>query len=227
VTHQTEGGVAFVITLEPDAHPGYPFALRATVAYAVDAAGLTCRFTVENIGTDPAPVAVGFHPYFTVGSERIDTDTLTLPFSASLEFQNLIPTAHRHHVAAIFNIAIFGTGAAIYLFAVDLIMNTASLPGWLQVVLVWLVGVVGWLLLRPYRRITQLGGRDPAATIHSGPWTTPPEYARPPQTRGSDRAESSPHALGALENARSTSGIRSRGGRPSCKQGYPTTAPAS
>jgi len=74
-------------------------------------------------------------------------------------------------VAAIFNIAIFGTGAAIYLFAVDLIMNTASLPGWLQVVLVWLVGVVGWLLLRPYRRITQLGGKDGAAAIASaGSW---------------------------------------------------------
>ncbi len=41
-------------------------------------------------------------------------------------------------VAAVFNIVIFGTGAAIYLFAVDLIMSTASLPGWLQVVLVWL-----------------------------------------------------------------------------------------
>ncbi len=41
-------------------------------------------------------------------------------------------------VAAVFNIAIFGTGAAIYLFAVDLIMNTPTLPGWLQVVLVWL-----------------------------------------------------------------------------------------
>ncbi|MFB9545448.1 MFS transporter [Micromonospora sagamiensis] len=61
-------------------------------------------------------------------------------------------------VAAVFNIAIFGTGAAIYLFAVDLIMSTPTLPGWLQVVLVWLCGVVGWLLLRPYRRITQLGG---------------------------------------------------------------------
>jgi hypothetical protein len=74
-------------------------------------------------------------------------------------------------VAAIFNIAIFGTGAAIYLFAVDLIMNTASLPGWLQVVLVWLCGVVGWLLLRPYRRITQLGGKDSAAAIASaGSW---------------------------------------------------------
>lgn len=74
-------------------------------------------------------------------------------------------------VAAIFNIAIFGTGAAIYLFAFDLIMNTASLPGWLQVVLVWLVGVVGWLLLRPYRRITQLGGKDGTAAIASaGSW---------------------------------------------------------
>lgn len=74
-------------------------------------------------------------------------------------------------VAAIFNIAIFGTGAAIYLFAVDLIMNTASLPGWLQVVLVWLCGVVGWLLLRPYRRITQLGGKDSTRAIASaGSW---------------------------------------------------------
>src|SRR5690606_11781473 len=36
-------------------------------------------------------------------------------------------------VAALFNIAIFGTGAAIYLFAVDLVMSTPTLPGWLQV----------------------------------------------------------------------------------------------
>lgn len=61
-------------------------------------------------------------------------------------------------LAAIFNIAIFGTGAAVYLSAVDLIMNTPSLPGWLQVTLILLCGIVGWILLRPYRRITQLGG---------------------------------------------------------------------
>jgi hypothetical protein len=74
-------------------------------------------------------------------------------------------------VAALFNIAIFGTGAAIYLFAVDLVMSTPTLPGWLQVVLVWLCGVVGWLLLRPYRRITQLGGKDPTAAVTSaGSW---------------------------------------------------------
>ncbi len=71
-------------------------------------------------------------------------------------------------VAAVFNIAIFGTGAAIYLFAVDLIMNTPTLPGWLQVVLVWLCGVVGWLLLRPYRRITQLGGKENSEASGAG-----------------------------------------------------------
>ncbi|MFI6759255.1 MFS transporter [Micromonospora sp. NPDC050417] len=68
-------------------------------------------------------------------------------------------------VAAVFNIAIFGTGAAIYLFAVDLVMSTPTLPGWLQVVLVFLTGVVGWLLLRPYRRITQLGGKTTTRTV--------------------------------------------------------------
>lgn len=74
-------------------------------------------------------------------------------------------------VAALFNIVIFGTGAAIYLFAVDLIMSTTTLPGWLQVVLVWLTGVVGWILLRPYRRITQLGGKDSTEAIASaGSW---------------------------------------------------------
>jgi hypothetical protein len=71
-------------------------------------------------------------------------------------------------VAALFNIVVFGTGAAIYLHAVDLIMNTPTIPGWLQVVLVLLCGIVGWMLLRPYRRMTQLGGKDPLAAIAAG-----------------------------------------------------------
>jgi hypothetical protein len=92
--------------------------------------------------------------------------TVALLRPASAGFRRLVNAV----VAALFNIVIFGTGAAIYLFAFDLIM-TAALPGWLQVVLVWLCGVVGWLLLRPYRRITQLGGRDPSAVVASaGSW---------------------------------------------------------
>jgi hypothetical protein len=78
---------------------------------------------------------------------------------ASAGFRRLVNAV----VAAIFNIVIFGTGAAVYLFAVDLIMGTTSLPGWLQVVLVGLSGVAGWMLLRPYRRITQLAGGTSAA----------------------------------------------------------------
>ena len=93
--------------------------------------------------------------------------TVGLLRPASAGFRRLLNAV----VAALFNIVIFGTGAAIYLFAVDLIMSTATLAGWLQVVLVWLCGVVGWLLLRPYRRITQLGGRDPSAAVASpGSW---------------------------------------------------------
>src|SRR5262245_27523980 len=93
--------------------------------------------------------------------------TVAILRPASAGFRRLLNAV----VAAIFNIIIFGTGAAVYLFAVNLIMGTTTLPGWLQIVLVWLCGVVGWLLLRPYRRITQLGGRDPMATVASaGSW---------------------------------------------------------
>src|SRR5262249_45687419 len=54
---------------------------------------------------------------------------------------------------------------------------------------VWLCGIVGWLLLRPYRRITQLGGKDPTALLAGGTWhrrffrdvkeTAPAAVARP------------------------------------------------
>lgn len=68
-------------------------------------------------------------------------------------------------LAAMFNVVIFGTGAAIYLFAVNLIMSTPSLPGWLQVTLVLLCGVVGWILLRPHTRITQLSGSSSGSAM--------------------------------------------------------------
>lgn len=93
--------------------------------------------------------------------------TIAILRPASAGFKRLINIV----VAAIFNIIIFGAGASIYLFAVDIIMNTATLPGWLQITLVWLCGIVGWLLLRPYRRITQLGGKSPMGEIANiGSW---------------------------------------------------------
>jgi hypothetical protein len=154
-------------------------------------------------------------------------------------------------VAAIFNIAIFGTGAAIYLFAVDLIMNTASLAGWLQVVLIWLCGVVGWLLLRPYRRITQLGGKDPSSAVSSaGSWhrrffrdlreaakldpaeaggTREPEFVRGGSrvlvqqgtVRPEARLEDPAHHAPRTESTAGRPDGRSDGGRPDAPAGQP------
>ena len=89
---QSEASITFVTSLNAGDHPGYPFALRASVTYALDGNGLTCRFAITNLGESTAPVAAGFHPYFTVGSEQIDLDRLTVPMAATLEFENLLPT---------------------------------------------------------------------------------------------------------------------------------------
>jgi aldose 1-epimerase len=89
---QSPSAVSFAVTLNADEHPGYPFSLRATVSYALDQQGMTCRFTIRNTGDRAAPVAAGFHPYFTVGSTGIDHDLLHLPMAATLEFENLLPT---------------------------------------------------------------------------------------------------------------------------------------
>lgn len=85
--------VTFSTSFGTDAHQGYPFALRAQVTYRVTAMGMRCRFDIENVGPGDAPVAAGFHPYFTVGSELIDADTLHIPFQSMLEYNNnLVPT---------------------------------------------------------------------------------------------------------------------------------------
>ena len=80
------------------------------------------------------------------------------------------------------------------------------LPGWLQVVLVWLCGVVGWLLLRPYRRITQLGGKDSAAAIAGGLVASAllPRHARGRQARGRRVRTRPPSHSQAADASRST-----------------------
>src|SRR5579871_2056309 len=92
IAQQSENAITFSIALNADDHPGYPFALLASVAYMLDESGLTCHFAILNIGERTAPVAAGFHPYFTVGSDRIDEDTLQVPMAATLQMENLLPT---------------------------------------------------------------------------------------------------------------------------------------
>ena len=93
IAAQAADSVTFTATLAADAHPGYPFALSVSLTYALSETGLATEFEIENTGDRPAPVAAGFHPYFTVGSALIDGDTLGVPFASCLEFDDaLIPT---------------------------------------------------------------------------------------------------------------------------------------
>jgi aldose 1-epimerase len=72
---------------------GYPFSLHIAVTYELDAQGLSCAFVVKNIGDRVAPVGVGFHPYFTVGTFVIDEAEVRIPGAGYLEFnEQLAPT---------------------------------------------------------------------------------------------------------------------------------------
>ncbi|GAS98677.1 aldose epimerase [Mycolicibacterium canariasense] len=59
---------------------GYPFHLDTTVLYRLAEDGLRATHTVENLGSDPAPVALGTHPFLCIGG--VPTSELTLTVSA-------------------------------------------------------------------------------------------------------------------------------------------------
>jgi len=89
--------------------------------------------------------------------------TIAILRPASGGFKRLVSMV----VAAIINVVVFGVAAAVYLFAVSHILS-ASIPGWLQVILIGLLGVVAWMVLRPYRRIASLRGGSTLAEAAFG-----------------------------------------------------------
>jgi aldose 1-epimerase len=92
-THSNK--MTFEIRLDADTYAarGYPFSLAVWVTYDLGPSGLTCTFTVKNVGQQAAPVGVGFHPYFTVGTSVIDEAEVQIPATAYLEFnERLVPT---------------------------------------------------------------------------------------------------------------------------------------
>ena len=86
--------VSFKVRLEAAQYGprGYPFSLAVEVTYLLNDRGLSCSFAVRNVGRTPAPVGVGFHPYFTVGTDRIDDAEVEIPAAAYLAFEHLVPT---------------------------------------------------------------------------------------------------------------------------------------
>jgi aldose 1-epimerase len=72
---------------------GYPFSLDLGVSYELSSQGLSCRFSIQNIGARPAPVSAGFHPYFQTSGFTINEASLRLPAREVLEFApGFLPT---------------------------------------------------------------------------------------------------------------------------------------
>lgn len=87
--------VTMTVTLDTETYSnrGYPFSLHITVTYELNTAGLSCAFTIKNVGDRAAPVGIGFHPYFTVGTAKIDDAEVQIPGTGYLEFNDrLVPT---------------------------------------------------------------------------------------------------------------------------------------
>jgi aldose 1-epimerase len=63
---------------------GYPFALQVSIEYVLALDGLTVRTTAVNVGESACPFGSGFHPYFTVGTETVDSVILHLPAESVL-----------------------------------------------------------------------------------------------------------------------------------------------
>lgn len=57
---------------------GYPFRLDTTVDYRLVADGLVTTHIVRNVGTTCAPIAIGAHPFLTIGDVPPETLTLTV-----------------------------------------------------------------------------------------------------------------------------------------------------
>ncbi len=79
---QTDDAVVLRYLLHPQ--PGYPWLLEVAIRYALGPGGLTVETDATNRSDTPAPFGVGFHPYVTVGTDRIDDAQLQVPAGEQL-----------------------------------------------------------------------------------------------------------------------------------------------
>ena len=75
---------------------GYPYLVETTVTYALTADGIAVTHTLTNRSTTPAPVALGTHPFVTIGD--VDPRDLVLRIPAETAFttdERMLPTGTR------------------------------------------------------------------------------------------------------------------------------------
>jgi aldose 1-epimerase len=99
---QVEAHAQNVISLGCRLHPtpGYPFLLDLRIEYRLSREGLGVTTTATNPGAVTLPFGLGFHPYLTVGAERVDTVQLRLPATERLVLDaRALPTGETQPVA--------------------------------------------------------------------------------------------------------------------------------
>jgi aldose 1-epimerase len=74
---RTPASVTVACTSHPQ--PGYPWTIEVRNAWSLGDGGVQVETTITNHSSTPAPVAAGFHPYVTAGTDLIDTAELTVP----------------------------------------------------------------------------------------------------------------------------------------------------
>lgn len=91
VTKRDDASAELAITIPPQ--PGWDWPLRAVARHELTDGGLRVTTMLTNLGTSPAPVAAGAHPYLTAGTTRVDECSLTIPASTRLPTgEQQIPT---------------------------------------------------------------------------------------------------------------------------------------
>jgi aldose 1-epimerase len=79
---QTDESVTLAATIFPQ--HGYPFLLETSVRHTLTDEGMTVTHRITNDTDLPAPVAIGAHPFFSIGN--VPTEDLTLTVHAGTRF---------------------------------------------------------------------------------------------------------------------------------------------
>lgn len=72
----TASGVVLELRLAPS--PGYPFELLLRLGYRLGSDGLHVDAAARNLGAEPAPYGIGFHPWLSPGTGNLDECTFQL-----------------------------------------------------------------------------------------------------------------------------------------------------
>jgi aldose 1-epimerase len=91
----TSDSIVLRCTLE--AQPAYPWDLDLEVGYTLSRNGLRVTTQATNRSRESAPFGIGFHPYVTVGTERVNDAHLTIPAAQRLVTDDrALPTGRKH-----------------------------------------------------------------------------------------------------------------------------------